>query len=677
MTDLLQEIFNALESLRVTMSQVKISKNIKDEMERIMTPFFRDPEQRQRISDAIDDFGDFTTNILVPLLEQYVSSDVAMRVKFLVEDILLGMESYRDRIVKKIHKQQKSQGQTASTLARLNASTPTNHYRAALHQSSRKHREKSKAKGGAATTGMKLQDRWRHGKFKFGPRTGQSQSSGVPGSSRGSFGNRDPQLGKVNTINTISRVGDKVSQSMDLTRPVNTIPVMEKQGKMVGIAFDSKVVKEYGHFSVPPLLKSGQVLVKVQAVGLNYFDYRKFDKLGMADSTQFTSLRNLTNSFIALGETIIPGSSKSTETVLQAGAALERVAAQAAAKNAGTESTENESELNKSAALVGIEFCGRVQDISWKKGDFLHRLHISRDDMVYGILRDTSIMKQKWKKKGVVSEEKGDCSSGALAEYIVCDANDLVRCPKQLNPVRAASLAVDGSVVVRALADTDIVSRTVVLIVGGATNTGLILLELLSKDLKLPWKNIHVMASGDQLEMMQQIGVPGSNVYDYNDPSTMPGMADNKFDVIYDCLAETSSGSNASTPNFQTLLNSKKKTSGRYHALDATRLLAEKITRNEGWQKELNLLNDLVKKGNLSLRLATNPTTNALKSPNSENGTSQVVGFHENDIIDAFKVLISAQNIGKLVVEVTEDGIADMRKRTTAVTAAADAAGDN
>ena len=671
LNELFHEVHQAFQQLRVALQGVQINDELKEQVEKLVTPIFADPVTCEKVTDIINEVGDFTENILVPLLEQYVSADVALRVRYNVEDILVAVEKYRDHVVKKVAAQEnrRRNARLQPTVTRapsgnqvsLNAST--NHYRAALHAKKRDPRGKMNLKN----------------PFGVNLRSVKAKRQ-EPGSD----------------LNRSFLVNEIMFEKKQFRRP--GLPgVKDKRLTMPGIGLDqtTSTLAESTDIDIPKMKRSGQILVELLAVGLNHYDYKKIDRLTGRQQApprggpHVGRIGELRQSFLSLGQALLP-------PPVEVGAGA----------GGGAGEVQNQQEPEEGLVVMGIEFCGVVRDIGWRKGDYLHKLHVSRDDIVYGILRDKNVAAANTGGGGGVASfpltarlgsiagsfagsltmnpptPQDSGSSGALAQYLVCDVNDIVRCPKNISPRRAAALAVDGSVVCRALAETDVANgrECWALVIGGATNAGLILLELLTRDLGLPWNNIHVLAAAEQFDMLQHIGLASNNLHNYNGDfdAIVNQLPNARFDLIFDCISETAIVSTLTNPvgggratggaaparpraraggnaDLRTRLAAKlRQRTGQFFSMDSTKLLAEKRTRNEGWQRELNLLNKLVETKKLTLNL-----------PGAEDDQPPptTVPFTADNVNNALDDLRTGQHLGKLVVEINAQTIGDLKRR--------------
>lgn len=601
MSEVIKELYLALEQLRDTLQDVKISDKVKDQLEELLTPLFANPVSCQRITEIINEVGDFTENVLVPLLEQYVSSNVALRVRFLIEDLLVFVENYRDEILKKLAQksketqQERLQGQVDTEpvrdhtkLTQLAPNSATNAYRADL-------------------SGAPVDAR---GKMKLKAR---QESIARLGS-------------KQSAINASFHVVDKVKEQREFKVGGNG-GSEEKMPPVAAILVDKKkqTLKEVSDLEIPKLVKSGQVLIKVISVGLNHWDRsgiagaRKslFRKTAMmSEPPQITQIKALGDTLVNLATNM--GGSKS-EAVRQNALSLRNV-------------------VPKKPQVLGIEFYGQIKDIAWQRGDFLHKMNVAREDFVYGILREAE-----------------DNSSGVLGEYVVCEVSDVVRCPRRIDsfPSVAASLAVDGSTVCRALAATDIINPrgTNILVVGGNLNSGLILLELLIKDLKIPTRNLFTLVPGNAKSVLSRGGLLDGNIKVYGDEES---FAESCFDVIFDCVSETDYAESKSKVDYSKLLERKMKRTCQFLALDSNKILVEKKASGDDWQKELNLLNKLVEKRSLTMRMFM---TEQMEREN-------LVDFNAEAVMKNLELLRHPDDFfGKLVVEITPQNVSSFKAR--------------
>lgn len=576
MTDVIVELYGALEELRKTLTNVTISDEVKGQIEDLVRPIFENEISRQRVTDIINEIGDFSENILVPLLEQYVSANVALRVKFLIEDLLVFVENYRDVLVRKIEREKRETtekrrvqaGNTtyrAQTMKKLAVNSATNHYRDAIFGNTRTNNK--------------------YASFRSQPNRMRNGSL---------------QPGKVNTfgggLRTVSKQnhnkpGSKLHQLRQVT-------ITKKQvTEMTSIVYNSttKDIEASLANLKPSPTQSGEVLIKLTAVGLNAADLPSTGvktEETIAEPPHVTQIKAISKSFMTL---------------------------------TGSRSQSMRQSLKPNTSnIIGQEFCGIVEDIAWKRGDFVHRMHVAKGNFVYGVTSS---------------------GRGALGEYVVCNINDVVRCPGPISsvPQDAARVGVDGGVVCRALAGADITNTrgTRVLVVGGATNKGMILIELLMKDINIPLRNITALTSENHVDVLTRGGLTVNNVKEFKDANE---LADNTFDLIFDCYAEV----DIENRNFDKLLEKKKRRSCQYIKVDTTKVLNDKRARNEDWQKEFQLLNRIIKMRKLTLDMFINDVT---------------IEYNATSIEEAYDGIISGDMLGKAVVEINAETVEGFKDR--------------
>lgn len=601
MSDVVRAIYEALEQLRLTLQNVEISQRIKDQVEQLMTPMFANPVSCQRITDIINDIGDFSENILVPLLEQYVSASVAVRVRFLIEDILLFIEGYRDRIVRNVANQARQNrvqnGETAvvgsaTQNRRLAVNSITKKYASAIF--GRDQRGKAKPKRNVKPPLVK--------NFSL----------------------------KNTAVNSTKR-GLAVIKDQEGFRIRGAPSMLDKRFYMSAICMnkEEKTVVEVGGMDVPNVSNSGQILVKVLAVGLTHTDKDRFSEVSAFTNETFpgeaphvTQMRRLGEQFKAISQSFSTRAppAETAETV-------------ASSEPAPTDNPDNQF----ADSVLGTEFVGVVQDIAWKKGDLIHRLHVAKDDIVYGVLRPNA-----------------STSSGTLSEFVVCNAEDVAKAPRRMqNKTQLlAKLPLDGAIAVRALAQTDITlaARAQVLVIGAGTNLGMILLELLVHDLKIPVNNIHTLSSSDQAAVLDKGGLNSENLRSYNDDPELwlPSFRDRNLDVIYDCRTQEPYAPAKEKIDFETLLRPKLRRNGQFLKIDSAQIMAEKKRSGESWLRELEFLNKLVFERKLSLDKFNNP---------------EPVDFAAEAVSEAIEAVKLGQHFGKLIVEINERNVADMKAR--------------
>lgn len=567
MTEVILELYAALEQLRETLSNIDLSPQMRSKIDDLVKPVFENEISRQRVTDIINAVGDFSENVLVPLLEQYVSANVALRVKFLIEDVLVFVESYRDDMVKKIEKEAKKKTQTQSVAQgkkgrRLAVNSVTSAYRAAL----------------------------------FGkPRHVPSRYAGTVRTHPG----RLPSS-RMNSVNTGKTAIYNVKQntSYRATLKGRKTTSSDKTALMTTINIDktAKSLKNTVNTKRPSPSQSGQVLVKIMSVGLNSSDLPgqlEGNSGDEAEPPHVTQLKALSKSLVNF-----------------------------ATGSGSLNKRGGKKDSNSKTNIIGQEFCGMLLDIAWQRGDFLHRMHVAKGDLVYGVL---------------------SAGRGALGEYVVCDVNDVSRLPGRLSSdhLRGAKLGIDGGVVCRTLASTDITNPrgTNILVVGGGTNKGMILIELLTNDLRHPLKNLYSLCNVDEVDVLTKGCLLEKNVMSFKE---LDNLQDDFFHVIFDCTAELNKD------HSKDLETKKKKTNCQYMTLSTAKVIIEKKARDENWQKEFNLLNGLIKKRKLTL--------NKFQNDNA-------IEYDANAIQEAYAAINNGEIIGKAVVEINDKAIESLKAK--------------
>eukprot|EP00924_Labyrinthula_sp_SR-Ha-C_P003266 augustus_masked-scaffold_15-processed-gene-4.9-mRNA-1 protein AED:1.00 eAED:1.00 QI:0/-1/0/0/-1/1/1/0/453 len=119
MNEAIEELLVAYNHIRTTLETVHISDSLQDQIDALTLPFFADPTSVATLTDTLNEIGDFSDNLLTPLLEQYVGSRTAQKVQFAIDDLLTALEKYRDHQIKNLRKQN-ANGVSQYSLEKLN-----------------------------------------------------------------------------------------------------------------------------------------------------------------------------------------------------------------------------------------------------------------------------------------------------------------------------------------------------------------------------------------------------------------------------------------------------------------------------------------------------------------------------------------------------------------------------